>query len=176
MSTKPRLMVIGHAQHGKDTVCELLRDNHGYTFISSSMAALDAAIWPAMSNYYRSQIECVEDRHNWRALWFELIKRYNAEDPTRLAQFIYSRADIYCGIRSETEFNAVAQAQMFDFCIWVDAGVRLRSESGNSMELNPSMADFMIMNDGPEEQLPGEVSRVIETLERVTTKQKQVKT
>ena len=29
---KPKLLVIGHARHGKDTVSELLRDRHGFSF------------------------------------------------------------------------------------------------------------------------------------------------
>jgi hypothetical protein len=33
--TKPKLLVIGHGRHGKDTVCEMLRDHYGYTFESS---------------------------------------------------------------------------------------------------------------------------------------------
>ena len=32
----PKLLVIGHGRHGKDTVCEILRDHYGYTFESSS--------------------------------------------------------------------------------------------------------------------------------------------
>ena len=32
----PKLLIIGHARHGKDTVAEILRDTHGYDFVSSS--------------------------------------------------------------------------------------------------------------------------------------------
>lgn len=31
-----KLLVIGYGRHGKDTVCEILRDQHGYSFTSSS--------------------------------------------------------------------------------------------------------------------------------------------
>jgi translation elongation factor EF-1alpha len=34
--SKFKLLVIGHGRHGKDTVCEMLRDDYGYTFESSS--------------------------------------------------------------------------------------------------------------------------------------------
>jgi len=33
-----KLMIMDHARHGKDTVCEILRDTYGFTFESSSMA------------------------------------------------------------------------------------------------------------------------------------------
>jgi len=32
----PKLLVIGHGRHGKDTVCEILRDKYGFSFESSS--------------------------------------------------------------------------------------------------------------------------------------------
>ena len=34
--SKLKLLIIGHGRHGKDTVSEILHDNYGYSFESSS--------------------------------------------------------------------------------------------------------------------------------------------
>lgn len=161
-SQKPRLMVMGHGGHGKDTVCEILRDDYGFTFTSSSWAALDVAIWPIMQNYYANKDLCFADRHQWRTLWFELIYRYNHESPARLAEYIFCQSDIYCGIRSIVEFEAAEKARLFDYSVWVDAGERLPSEDQSSIQVGPSMADLMIANNGTLDQLRDEVGAVAE--------------
>ena len=68
-----KLMVCGHARHGKDQFCEFM----GLVYTSSSMAALDNVIWPAMGHNYNSKEECFEDRVNHRAKWHRLITEYN---------------------------------------------------------------------------------------------------
>ena len=159
---RPRLMVMGHARHGKDTVCEILRDEYGFTFASSSQAALNHVIWPIMQSYYSSKAECFNDRQNWRALWFELIKRFNHDDPTALAREIYFSSEIYCGIRSRQEFDAISKAKLFDYSVWVDARDRVPSECKSSIQVDESLADLLINNNGTREQLTDEVKTIAE--------------
>jgi len=47
---KPKLLVLGHARHGKDTVAEILRDRYGFQFMSSSLFCAEKVIWWAMHN------------------------------------------------------------------------------------------------------------------------------
>ena len=151
----PRLVVIGHAGHGKDTVCELIAELYSLKFISSSMAALDAVIYPALKDKYgyTSKEECFADRINHRTEWHELIKEYNAEDKTRLGRLIFSNADIYCGLRNKDELRALKQALLVDFVIWVDGSHRLPDEPISSFNITAGASDFMIDNNDTEDML-----------------------
>jgi len=48
---KPKLLVLGHARHGKDTVAEILQQEYGFTFTSSSLFCAEKVIWPAVHNH-----------------------------------------------------------------------------------------------------------------------------
>ena len=150
-----KLMVCGYGRHGKDTFCEL----SGLKFESSSYFALHAFIWPAwgiMQNYLTPE-KCFEDRHNHRAKWHELIKRYNKDDKARLARAIFSENDIYCGIRCREEFNAAKADKLFDYSIWVDASDRHPPEPKDSCTITPDMCDFVLSNNGTEAEFSGRV-------------------
>lgn len=41
-----RMMVVGHGRHGKDTVAEILRDQFGATFVSSSWFMAERVVFP----------------------------------------------------------------------------------------------------------------------------------
>lgn len=48
---KPKLLVLGHARHGKDTVAEILQQEYGFTFTSSSLFCAEKVIWQAVHNH-----------------------------------------------------------------------------------------------------------------------------
>jgi len=104
-----KLIVMGHARHGKDTVCEILRDVHGYSFKSSSEFCAELFIYDRLKNKYKyPDFEtCYKDRHNHRTEWFNLIHDYCSKDLARLGRQIFSKYDIYCGIRNCWEFKAM---------------------------------------------------------------------
>ncbi len=143
-----KLMVCGHARHGKDQFCEFM----GLEYTSSSMAALDNVIWPAIGHMYNNKEQCFEDRVNHRAVWHGLITEYNAIDPTKLARQILSKNDVYCGIRSRDEFYAARRAGLFDLSIWIDASDRLPPEDESSCKMLPSDCDVIITNNGTLEE------------------------
>lgn len=130
-------MVVGHAQHGKDTVCEYLRDKYGISFQSSSLAAATHVIFPALRDKYgyNTLNECYEDRVNHRKEWFDLIAEYTKDEPTKLADAIYSCSDIYCGIRRREELLAIAKK--YDLLIiMVKAYERKPLEPFSSFDIN----------------------------------------
>lgn len=47
---KPKFLILGHARHGKDTVAEILRDEYGFAFTSSSLFCAEKVIWEALHN------------------------------------------------------------------------------------------------------------------------------
>ncbi|ADK73419.1 Cof hydrolase [Roseobacter phage RDJL Phi 1] len=169
----PNVLVLGYGRHGKDTVSEMLRDNFGFTFTSSSefcaekvvMAAIEEA-WskfeaagghpafpkPTIPRYASAQ-ECFDDRANHRQFWYEAIRDFNRPDLTALGQAIFAENDVYCGLRHKSEFHAVKNAGIPDIVVWVDRSDHLPPEPKESCSVEPWMADFIIDNNGTIEEL-----------------------
>src|SRR5690554_5576742 len=158
-----KIMVIGHARHGKDTVCELLKEHYGLSFTSSSMFACELFIYNLLKDThgYSTIEECFNDRVNHRPVWHQLIKEYQGDDKTLLTKAIFSKHDVYCGNRSREEVRAAVDAGLVDCVIWVDASKRLPPEGRNSMSLTKQDADYIIDNNGTEEEL---VKRIVDVM------------
>lgn len=148
--TKPKLLIIGHARHGKDTVAEKIRDKMGLRFTSSSLFVGQEFIWPTWGiERYSTFDEMFADRVNHRKTWADLISAYNTPDKTKTAATMLSRGfDMYVGMRRRDELTACREAGLFDHVIWVDASKRLPLESADSMELVASDADTCLDNNG----------------------------
>ena len=147
---KKKLLVIGHGRHGKDTVCEMLRDYYGYSFESSSQFCSKLFIYDNLKEKYGYETEeqCYADRHNHRAEWYDAICDYNVPDAATLGREMFATYDIYCGLRNKREFFAMKNTGVFDHCIWVDRSMYLPPEAASSMSLEQWMADFTIDNNG----------------------------
>lgn len=178
--SRPKVLVMGYARHGKDTVCELLRDRYGLRFVSSSQFCAERVVFPAVRKMwerfngasptrveqpavgpYATPLECFDDRANHRKFWFDTITAYNTPDLSRLGREIFQDFDVYCGIRNHREFHALKNAGVFDVAIWVDASGRgLPAEGKDSCTVEPWMADFVLDNSGSLEDL----SRNLEAL------------
>ena len=118
---KPKILILGHGEHGKDTIANIITDLTGLRFESSSRAAAELAVWPKMPQYTTAQ-RCFDDRRNHREEWKRLITDYNAPDKSRLCREIISRRDGYIGMRCPLEYESVRH--LFDFVLWVDASKR----------------------------------------------------
>lgn len=158
---KRKVMIIGHARHGKDTVAEIMRDVAGYKFTSSSMAVCEDYIYPMLSQFYSNAKACYMDRVNNRDLWAALIRDYCTPDKARLGKLIFADNDIYVGCRDEQELAAVRIA-FNPVVIWVDATQRKPLEPNSSMKLRPDMASVFIGNNDTEERLQANVKRYLE--------------
>ena len=163
---KKKLLVIGHGRHGKDTVCEILRDKYGYSFESSSQFCSKLFIYDMLKDKYgyANEEECYTDRHNHRAEWYDAICDYNVPDAARLGREIFKAHDIYCGLRNKREFFAMQNTSVFDYAIWVDRSNHLPPESKDSMSLEQWMADFTIDNNGTIEELEFNIDQLIKFL------------
>jgi len=165
----PNVLVLGYGRHGKDTVSEMLRDNFGFTFTSSSefcaeqvvlkkvheIADGDTQLPPGMVRYETAE-ECFADRHAsdaHRQFWYEAIRDFNRPDLTALGQAIFAENDVYCGLRHKSEFHAVMNAGIPDVVIWVDRSDHLPPEPKESCSVEPWMADFIIDNNGTIKEL-----------------------
>ncbi len=147
---KPKILIIGHARHGKDTLAEIWRDMFNVKFESSSQAANRLFIYNKLKvdKGYKDQQECFEDRVNNRETWFRLIEEFNKSNPSRLASEILKSNDLYVGLRSKKEFNACKRAGLFDLVVWVCASKRLEKESKKSFNISKKHADIVVYNNG----------------------------
>lgn len=165
-SPKPKFLVIGHARHGKDTFCEILKKKYGFSFVSSSEFCCETVIFPKMQHLYPSPKECFEDRVNKRAEWYLMIKEFNADDHAKLGKLIFGKYDIYCGLRNADELIALKQAKVFDVSIWIDASQRVpQREDSSSMTITQDMADWIFENNGTLEDLEREVDFLMSWLD-----------
>ena len=170
---KPKLLVIGHGRHGKDTVCEILRDHYGYTFESSSKFCSLQFIYNDLKEKYgyANEEECYADRHNHRAEWYNAICDYNVPDAATLGREMFAAYDIYCGLRNKREYYAMKNTGVFDKVIWVDRSDHLPPESNDSMSLEPWMADYIIDNNGTLGDLAFNVGQLINYINPYDTAQ-----
>lgn len=164
-----KIIVLGHARHGKDTVCNILHSNFNLAFVSSSYFAMDRAVIPylaAKGITYLSRDDCYADRINHRADWFNAISAYNLNDPARLGKELFSQYDIYCGLRSHREFEALKLERAFFCAIWVDRSKIVEQESVTSNTISRTDADYIINNNGSLAELEVEVKRAMAVVQQ----------
>lgn len=140
-----KILVIGHAEHGKDAAALCLGRELGVAFISSSEFCAARAVYPLVSDLYADWRACFEDRRNHRALWRHASEAYNLRPGPSLAEQVLALAPIYVGMRSRAEFNR--SKSLFDVVVWVDASERLPLEPAASMDLTKDDADLIVDNN-----------------------------
>tara|TARA_R110000782_G_scaffold21299_1_gene57308 strand:- start:10447 stop:10956 length:510 start_codon:yes stop_codon:yes gene_type:complete len=158
----PKLLIIGSARHGKDSMAEILSEKFGLKFASSSQAASDIFLYDTLKDKYgyKTSEECFEDRVNHRAEWYEMICDYNKDDKARLAKDILKVTDCYVGMRDREEIEECMRQGLFDLIVWVDASDRLPIESKDSFNIDKSCADIIISNNGTYEEFVKKVIRL----------------
>lgn len=162
-----KFLIVGYGRHGKDTVAEIMRDNYGLTFASSSWVAAEKVCrpWLVKQGIVYSTLEaCYADRSNHRAAWHDAICDYNKVDRARLCREILKHNDIYVGMRCPLEF--AASRALLDLIIWVDACNRKPKEDQSSCKVEPGDADIIIDNSGTVEQLEPRVCRLMNAVLR----------
>jgi dephospho-CoA kinase len=158
----PKLLIIGSARHGKDSMAEILQEYFNLKFKSSSQAAADIFIYDVLKDKYgyKTPEECFEDRVNHRAEWHQLICDYNIDDKARLAKGILEHADSYVGMRDSREIKECINQNLFDLIVWVDASERLPPEDVSSFNIKKSDADIIIENNGTYDEFKEKVIRL----------------
>jgi hypothetical protein len=157
---RPKLLILGYARHGKDTVAEILARKYGFRFTSSSEFVGREIIWDDWGKRFYPDFNAMfADRVNHRELWMEMIRLFNTPDKTRAARTMLSRGyDMYVGMRRMDEL--AASRHLFDYVIWVErAG--FPPETG-SMDITKELAkpDYVIHNGGTLEELEASVDVV----------------
>jgi thymidylate synthase (FAD) len=163
---KPKLLIIGHARHGKDTVASMIAEKMGLKFTSSSHFVGLKAIWDQWGKErYVTSHKMYEDRVNHRTIWHNLISAYNTPNKCRTVEEMFEEGnDMYVGMRALDEYRACMERKLFDYVIWVDASARLPDENKNSNQLTPSEAHIIIDNGGPESNIEVAIDNLKELL------------
>jgi hypothetical protein len=164
--TNPNILVIGHGRHGKDTVCEILRDQFNYSFESSSQFCNKLFVFDQLKDKYgyANKEECYADRHNHRAEWYDAISNYNVPNAARLGIELFKEHNVYCGLRNKKEFFAMKNSNVFQYAIWVDRSEHLPLEPSSSMNLEQWMADFTIDNNSGIKELEFNIQQLVHNL------------
>lgn len=156
-----KLLIIGHMRHGKDSFAEILNEQFGLKYQSSSQASADIFLYDALKDKYgyKTPEECFEDRVNHRAEWKQMICDYNKDDRAKLAKEILKNSDCYVGMRDREEINECMRQGLFDIIVWVDASERLPLEPASSFDIDKTCADIIIENNGTFEEFKEKVLR-----------------
>ncbi|NRB01183.1 MAG: hypothetical protein HRU32_15470 [Rhodobacteraceae bacterium] len=159
----PRILILGHGRHGKDTVGELLE---AYGFVTGSSSFFMAGyVRDYLEShgivYYPDEYKAWENRHKYRKSWYDAIQEYNKDDRARMCRDILAAHDVYTGMRAVNEYEA--SVGLFDLVIWVDASERHELEPKSSMELeyDPSTM-YYIDNNGTLDELAQHVDYLIQ--------------
>ena len=149
-----KLLLIGSARHGKDTLAEILNEVFALKFISSSQACAHIFIYDELKDKYNyiTPEECFLDRVNHRSEWYHMICDYNKDDKAKLAKEILKYNNTYVGMRDHDEIEECRKQGLFDLIIWVDASKRLPKEDSSSFNITTADADIIIENNETLEQ------------------------
>jgi len=157
MSNNIKILIIGDAQHGKDTVADMLQEDFAYNAESSSMAALRIFLFDVLNTEYNKNYstlsEAYEDRvsDEMRTIWYNEIVAYNTPNKSRLAKQILETNDIYIGMRNIDEFNE--SKHLFDIILGV-YNPRVPKEQVSSNTINVfENSDILLINNGTLENL-----------------------
>jgi len=118
-----RILILGHARHGKDSVADILCERFSLRCTASSKAALPIFMFDVLNDKYdknyKNYEEAFNDRVNCRDIWYDEIAEYNYDDKTRLAKEIMKENDIYVGLRSSEEVEQCIKEGVFDLIFGV---------------------------------------------------------
>ena len=160
-----KLLICGHAQHGKDSVADLLCDFNAYTASSSSFFVIKKLEKQMCKDLGLSTAaEVYEKRSLHRQYLYEIIRDYNSPDKARLSKEILNEHQIYVGMRDLEEFNA--SKHLYDLKVWVDASGRgVPLEPITSFNIPKDEFDVIIENNSTYDQLVHKVARLANSLQ-----------
>ncbi len=163
-----KLLILGHAGHGKTTVAQLIAEQTGLTFKNSSELALEIFLYQELQKLgynYSSKAAAYNCRVSpWmREIWFRAMAEYNRQDPARLAKEVLKHADMYVGMRAAREINASIKQNLFDHIIWVD-NPNKPPEKDTSMELEYTDKMHYLYNGGAYNELVKAVEELVTCL------------
>lgn len=181
-----KILVVGHKQHGKDTVAIALAERLGMTYESSSEIAINYGLFDDYIQEQYPETWKVQGRQAARDMFYELrnhhrphmfktIQDFNSPDKTALARLILAQHNIYCGMRCRKELLACKAEGLFDWIIFVDAQGRKEFEGKDSMTILATDANVILGNSGSKADLSDKLDSLAVLLQGTFAKLKAFK-
>lgn len=141
---KRKLVIIGHAGHGKTTVSKVMAKLYNYRLKDPTDFIAEHIM--VKNGYYRNFYDALYYKDSEREKWFKAVETYNLSDNTRLVSNIFEHSDIYAGIRKYEELEDVKK-KFNPIVIWVE-NKNVKPEPETSCTVKIEQADFVINNPG----------------------------
>jgi len=156
-----KLIINGHAQHGKDFFADRVADMLGLRKLNASMWFAEKVLMPAFPSEYACVEQAYQDRVNHRSLWYEMMRMGDWQ-----ARFM-EVSDIFCGHRNIEEHQQMV-ADTGAFRIWVNWVDKPHEPAASSQWQNPDDIminhDFIFTHNGHPDELDGALTRLKEVL------------
>jgi hypothetical protein len=163
------ILIIGAGEHGKNSVCDYIKEKTGWSEGCSSYVS-KVLIFEEMTKrgfHYPDSQTCWEDRRNHRALWKQLIREYNTPQLDRLIVQIFKDKEMYVGLRDKDEFLTGCVNGRFDIIVFVDAEERLGIADPDDCSIPKGVSDIIIDNNGTKEELLEQMESLVDFLQDV---------
>lgn len=159
-----KIMVLGHKDHGKTTVANLLKSKFGFSFADTTQRLQKVVLnyiakRPELSiteTQYLKELETNKDAI--RPLMVIALTDHNQNDPARFIKEQYKICDVYAGCRSSTEYKAAKG--VIDFTFWVQDPRKEENDPTMDIVFNPDTM-IHISNNGSLLQLECNLKTVL---------------
>lgn len=146
-----KILILGHARHGKDTVAELICKHTNLLYQATSFLAYQIFIYDELINKHNHKYDSIyaafNDRFQHRNLLYNMIKEYNKNDKASLAKDVLQHCDIYVGMRDVDEVIESKLQNIFDLTIGVyNPNIKHEDISSNTVDVF-KYSDILIIND-----------------------------
>ena len=129
-----KILILGHANHGKDTVAKYLAQEFNLVNSSATDYLATHFVFPVWGyKHYANVHSMLEDKDNHRLKWASIVNQINRKDKLFLCKQVMFTSDIYSGMRNQKEYIQAVKENIFDYILFVSAGDRLPTE--NSMNI-----------------------------------------
>lgn len=153
-----KIIIVGHAGHGKSTVAKFLADRFNLSYAPTSELLIRYI--PAILTYFRSRHgwtaeDIIRNKDRYREILAAMIQDYEVSDMyttpkyVRCAELVLGslKMDIYDGMRDGiNQLPSTLEYLKIDLVIYVDASHRVDLEP--SMTILQSQADYVFDNNG----------------------------
>jgi hypothetical protein len=118
-----KIMVLGHKDHGKTTVANMLHTKFGFAYKDSTQRVLEITqkyiearpLYPISKSAFLRKYK--DNKNSVRDVLKEALTSYTQSNPAKLIKQQYEVCDVYAGLRSSVEYQAAKD--IIDFTFWV---------------------------------------------------------
>lgn len=154
MARRPRLLLCGPSQCGKDTAAEFLRDAFGYLFRGSSSQYLRQRMVAA--GYDAELLAGYRHRPEVRDQIYQFGKQLRETRVAALVGDVSRENELFVGFRELGEVQFMQRYQLVDLTLWIDRDV----PPDPTLEYGPEVADLILPNRGTIQDLFGRLALV----------------